>query len=250
MRTVKEKMFLIAGIIFLALSVISFVAFKSKSILIGGATVALLCVLFNFIFKVKWNALVRESFLKVQEEIKGFGNNLPLKFLGKLQILWLILLIATFIEPLALSFFPLMPTALFTIVNNVAFAFLLIGSFYQLLQGDFKGLSFITGAFAVYNILEVVHTFIFDEKVLSIKSMCLFLAFWSIHRIFSVFLCEKDPEEDKPVKVKKDKSKEKAVKDKKKKDKKNSEVTNANNAAVDEFIAKQEEAKAEEENKE
>jgi hypothetical protein len=243
LRKISDKMYLIAGLIFLIFSALSFVFVKSSGIFISGVTISLLCVVFNFIFKVKWNAIARDSLIKSCEEIKSFGLNLPLKVLGKLQMVWLVLLVLTFFKPLIVSLVPAIPELVFTMVNNIAFAFFLIGSFYQLLQGNLKGISFTTGIFAVYNIADVIYNFVLQNKVLSTRSMCLFLAFWSIHRIFSIILCEKDPELDKVEKPKKEK---KPKKDKQKKSKEDKKIEDENLALAEAFVEKQKEA---EENK-
>lgn len=236
-KKISDKMYLIAGAIFLLCSIASLVVVKSTGIFISGVTLSLLCALFNYIYKVKWNALARESLLNACEDIKSFGLNLPLKILGSLQYLWIFLLILTFFKPVAIAFFPTLPGLVFTMINNVAFAFFIIGSFYQLLQGKLKGISSTTGMFAIYNLVDVVYSFVFEEHVLSTSSMCLFLAFWSIHRIFSIILCEKDPYEGVEEKSKK---KEKPEKKKKLKgDKK--EIEAENNVIVEDFINNKEE---------
>lgn len=218
-KKILNKLYLVAGLIFLIFSLISFVTVKSTGIFIGGLTISILCIAFNFIYKVKWDEEARQSLLDSCEIIKKCGDNLPFSFLGKFQLLWIILLILTFFKPLFVLILPSLPNVVFTIVNNLSFAFFILGTFYQLLEGNLKGISFTTGVFAIYNIIDVVYTFITESQTLSTRSMCLFLVFWSIHLIFSVILSESDPyiEEEKNKKEKKEKKEKKAKKDKKSK---------------------------------
>lgn len=233
-KKISDKMYLIAAGVFLICSIISLVIVKSKGIFIGGVSLSLLSALFGCIFKVKWNALARESLINACNEIKSFGLSLPLKILGKLQYLWIFILLLTFFEPLAIAFFPTLPSITFTMANNIAFAFFIIGSFYQLLQGKLKGIASTTGIFALYNLVDVVYSFVFKEHVLSTRAMCLFIAFWSIHKIFSIVLCEKDPYDGIEQKPKKEKKKKK---DKKKKlSSEDKELEAENLSTVEEFI--------------
>ena len=193
LKNITNKLFLVAGIIFAIFSILSFSLVKSISIFIGGMTISILCIVFQYIFNVKWSKEARESLLEASEKLKGFGDCLPLSFLGKLQYVWIVLLIISFIKPLATALIPSIPSVLFVVINNVSFSFFLIGVFYQLLQGNLKGISTTTGIFAIYNILDVIYTFVLESKTLSIRAMCLFLAFWVIHQIFSVMMAEEDP---------------------------------------------------------
>lgn len=242
-KKISTRMYLIAGAIFFIFSAISLVTIKSSAIFISGLSLSLVCLLFQLIFKVKWNEMARNSLLEACESIKSFGSNLPLKFLGSLQFLWLFLLVLTFFKPLAIAFFPSLPELVFTMINNISFAFFILGSFYQLLQGKVKGIATSTGAFAVYNIVDVIYTFVMEEKVLSTNSMCLFIVFWSIHLIFSVILLDKAPEttaknkeKKKEKENKKENKKEKKVKNKKTAEK---EIEAENMAAIEDFEDKQ-----------
>jgi len=233
MKNINKQMYLIGGVLFAVISVLSvFKQAGNKQGLISGVTISLLCIIFSFVFKVKWNTIARESLLEACEKIKPFGNSLPLNFLGKLQLLWILLLLITLFQPLVLLLVPTIPISVFTVIENIAFSFFIFSTFYNLFQGNVKIISITTAIFALYNIIDVYVSF-FSKNVVSTRGMCLFLVFWSIHNIFDILLKENPPEET-PAKTKKDKKPKKNKKDKL--DKATQEKMSQNEVAADEFI--------------
>lgn len=213
LKKITANMYVAAAAIFFIVSCAAYINANSFSILIGGVTMALLCLAFQYLFKVEWDSNARTHLLKSCEELKSFGDALPLKIIGKLSMVWIVLLILTFIKPLATALVPGIPVVIFTVVSNLSFAMFIIATFYQILSGNFKGISLSTEIFAIYNIIDVIYEFIFGGKVLSIKAMSLFLAFWSIHLIFGTMLKESDPNSEEPTKKDKKKNKKEESKE-------------------------------------
>lgn len=226
MKKLTDKMYLFSGIIFAIISLLALVLDKNKTAFIAGITIAILCIIFNFIFRVKWNNLAREGLINACNEIKSFGNSLPLAFLGKFQIIWIILLIITLFDNIITKFVPI-PDVLFTVLGNIAFAFFLFGTFYQIFQGNIKGFSGMTALFSTCNLIDVIISYFLNNHVVSTRSMCLFLVFWALHNIFSIMLLEEEPIQiEKEEKPKKDKKTKKTKKEnvKKEEDKENKEI--------------------------
>ena len=193
LKKIFNNMYIFAAAIFFLFSCASFVFVKSVSVMIGGISIAILCLVFQYLFNVKWNGEARTHLLKASEELKSFGKSLPLAIIGKLSMVWIVLLVLTFVQPLATSLIPGMPAVIFIVISNVSFALFILSTFYQLLSGNFKGISLSTEIFAIYNLVDVIVSFIFESNTLSIKAMCLFIAFWSIHLIFKTMLSETNP---------------------------------------------------------
>lgn len=188
LKKVMGNMYIVAAAIFFLFSCASYVSVHSISILVGGITMSLLCLFFQYSFKVKWSEEGKTSLVNACKILEDFGKHLPLSIIGKLSMVWIVLLVLTFLKPVVVSIFPSVPTVIFTVISNLSFSLFIISTFYQVLSGNLKGISLSTELFALYNIVDVIVSFVFESSMLSIKAMSLFIAFWSIHLIFSVML--------------------------------------------------------------
>ena len=205
LKLLLDNIYLIAGGLFLILSILGFMSSKSLPSLIAGMTTSVLIIAFHYVFKPKWSEEAKKALEDSIEGLKPFGANLPLQVIGKLQLVFVIIMVVCLFRGILASIIPGFPAALLLVLSNICYALFILGSFYALFQGNIKTFSKTTKIFALYNILEVVFTFVTEKGVVSTKAMCLFLAFYSLSYIFEYMLSEKDPEEGKPVKEKKSK---------------------------------------------
>lgn len=214
LKMLLDNIYLVAGGLFLVLCLCGFV---TKMIpmagLISGVTVSVLIIAFHYIFKPKWSEEGRKALLDSVESLKPFGDSLPLQIIGKLQLVFVIVMVVCLFRGILSSIIPGFPAFIFLVVEKVCYALFILGSFYAIFQGNIKTFTLTTKIFAFYQVFSVLLTF-FTEKSVSVSSMCLFLAFYSLSYIFEYMLSEKDPEADKPVKEKKEKKPKKGKEEK------------------------------------
>lgn len=233
MQKILKNIYLVSAGIFLIISLLGAVIGKSLPSFIAGATIALLCVAFSFVFKPKWSEESKKTILDSFEGMKSLGEQLPLAVIGKLQMVFIIIMFVCLFKSVVSLLLPAFPSWILVIIKNVSFSLYLLGTFYALLSGNLSALVKTTKLFAYYEIIEVIFAFVTESFKINTSAMCLFLAFYSLSYLISYMTSETDPaleveEEKKPKKekVKKDK------KDKKNKSEKaESEVTEATEEA-------------------
>lgn len=207
MQKLLKNIYLVSAAIFFIISILGFVLGKSLPAFIAGTTISLLCVVFNFVFKPKWSEEAKKSLLDSFETIKVFGNNLPFSIIGKLQMVFIIIMFICLLQSIISIIIPSFPTFILVVLSNIAFSLYLLGTFYSFLQGNLTSLIKTTKLFAIYQIIDVFFTFFTESFKVSTKGMCLFLAFYSLSYLISFMTSETDPslEENKPKKDKKKK---------------------------------------------
>lgn len=221
MKKILKNMYLVSAGLFFVLSVLGFLLGKSINALIAGIIMSLFSVLFNFLFKPTWSEETRDILKDCSEKLKPLGDKLPLGVIGKLSIVFIILMVISSLEPIVVMIINTFPTFIFTLLYNISFGMFVLGLFFNMFQGNLDSISKMSKIFAFYNIFDILLTFIFESFKVNTKGMVLFLVFYSIAYVLDYMMRETDP----TLEVEEEKVKEKKTKkDKNKKNKKDEET--------------------------
>lgn len=181
-----NKGFFISGLIFLIISICSFIIDKDIVSCVSGLFFAILSILFSLFFKFKIDNDIQNNLLRITGEIKEFGNILPLKILSNLQILWILILFLNLFKSIIIKYFNFLPNSLFMVMNSFAFGMFLFSCFYKIFKGNFKSLKTDFLEYSIYCLCSVVSSYFLNQHFIDINSMMLYIVFYFLYEVVHI----------------------------------------------------------------